>query len=167
MAWPEDRLTTYAPGAQIKSADLNEIQDAIIGGKHGEVPLNAGVAGLGVYSGTATWNSSGHALGTFSAFIDLPTPEGAIITWVRVWLKDSVGTTITWQVQRIRMTTDPIGSSTKSDAMVSDASGDVQEMLATALVLESRAAGDRYRINCILGAAGHHLYGAEYGVKLP
>ena len=39
MAWPNSRLTNYVPGAQLKSADLNQFQDAIIGGKHGERPL--------------------------------------------------------------------------------------------------------------------------------
>lgn len=29
MAWPNDPLTTYAAGVQLKSADLNEIQDSI------------------------------------------------------------------------------------------------------------------------------------------
>lgn len=35
MTWPTTRLTTYAAGSQIKSADLDAIQDAIIGQKHG------------------------------------------------------------------------------------------------------------------------------------
>lgn len=30
MAWPATRLTTYAPGSQVKSADLNAIQDTVI-----------------------------------------------------------------------------------------------------------------------------------------
>ena len=32
---PRSRNTTYAPGVDIKSADLNDLQDAVIAGKHG------------------------------------------------------------------------------------------------------------------------------------
>ena len=35
MALPSSRNTTYAIGSDIRSADLNAIQDCIIGGKHG------------------------------------------------------------------------------------------------------------------------------------
>ena len=54
MAWPNDRLTTYAAGAQLKSADLNAIQDATIdGGQHGDRQKIIG-AGAGQI-GLATW----------------------------------------------------------------------------------------------------------------
>lgn len=36
MPWPNERLTTYNPGASpVKANDLNEIQDAIIARRHG------------------------------------------------------------------------------------------------------------------------------------
>lgn len=39
MALPESRNTNYAAGTEIKSADLNDLQDAIIGAKHGSVEV--------------------------------------------------------------------------------------------------------------------------------
>ncbi len=44
MALPLSRNTTYSPGSQVKSADLNDIQDQIIAGSHGErrIALGAG-----------------------------------------------------------------------------------------------------------------------------
>lgn len=35
MAWPDTRMTTYTPASPVKSNDLNALQDATIGGKHG------------------------------------------------------------------------------------------------------------------------------------
>lgn len=48
MAWPNDRLTTYVPDvSEVKSADLNALQDAIIRGAHGDltflIPAQAAV----------------------------------------------------------------------------------------------------------------------------
>lgn len=40
MALPTSRNTTYAIGAQVKSDDLNDLQDCAIGKKHGDVPLH-------------------------------------------------------------------------------------------------------------------------------
>ena len=65
MALPDDRNTTYTPDAPVLSQDLNDLQDAVINGAHGEVveqysPIisnrtNANVTG----SGTVLTASSG------------------------------------------------------------------------------------------------------------
>lgn len=45
MTLPLTRNTTYTPASPVKSADLNDIQDAIIGGKHGALEMVLGAAG--------------------------------------------------------------------------------------------------------------------------
>lgn len=48
MAWPASRLTTYAASSAVKAVDLNAIQDAIMGGQHGDRTLNlSGMSCLG------------------------------------------------------------------------------------------------------------------------
>jgi hypothetical protein len=37
---PLSRNTTYIPGSKVKSQDLNDLQDCIVGAKHGEIELN-------------------------------------------------------------------------------------------------------------------------------
>lgn len=39
MALPVSRNTSYAPGSQVKSTDLNDLQDVVVGAAHGEIPL--------------------------------------------------------------------------------------------------------------------------------
>src|SRR5574343_695720 len=51
MALPLSRNTNYAAASQIKSADLNDIQDCLIGDKHGSRVLNIDAAmAMGVSS---------------------------------------------------------------------------------------------------------------------
>jgi hypothetical protein len=38
MTLPISRNTTYGPGSPVKSSDLNDIQDAIVGAKYGDLP---------------------------------------------------------------------------------------------------------------------------------
>jgi hypothetical protein len=53
---PDSRNTTYGSGSNVKSADLDDIQDMIVGGKHGEITLPlpgaAGVADANVSRST-------------------------------------------------------------------------------------------------------------------
>jgi len=55
VAWPNDRLTNYAAGVPVKSSDMNALQDAVIGGHHGEGDLYLpGNYGTGLYDATIT-----------------------------------------------------------------------------------------------------------------
>jgi hypothetical protein len=52
MSLPLTRNTTYSAGSQVKSADLNDLQDMIIGKKHGSIS-RVYPASLGIGDGTA------------------------------------------------------------------------------------------------------------------
>jgi hypothetical protein len=57
MALPTSRNSTYAPGAGVvKAADLNDIQDAIIGGKHPEFGYPIAASGFSNDGGTQTFD---------------------------------------------------------------------------------------------------------------
>jgi hypothetical protein len=87
MALPISRNTDYTAASPIKSVDLNDLQDALIGAKHGPISIIIPAAGWQQQSG------GGGVLGdgqwTFSAVTslvaDLPRlPVGTVITSI-VW----------------------------------------------------------------------------------
>lgn len=68
MALPASRNTTYAPGSQVKSADLNAIQDCIIAGHAGT--RRVGMSDVQPILGTdTTWKHTfGQAFGSATSF---------------------------------------------------------------------------------------------------
>lgn len=71
MALPLTRNTDYSSDSPVRSLDLNDLQDAVVNGSHGEVVdiingtglrFGAGVAASG--SGWAQWSSAGSAYWT-------------------------------------------------------------------------------------------------------
>lgn len=91
MALPESVNTTYATGTKIKSADLNDIQTSIVGGKHGTkvkyIDASRGVPGS-VGSANFVQGSGGgweHASGTPAIYFDLGLHEGARIDALEVF----------------------------------------------------------------------------------
>lgn len=77
MALPDSRNTTYAPGVQVKSADLNDLQDAIINAAHGDILMQLPV----------TRPPDGHELSVVGHFVT-PTADGNRIA-IDVPLKDN------------------------------------------------------------------------------
>ena len=75
MALPESRNTNYAAGSQVFSADLNDIQDSIVEGNHGEIEMQFSVInGVAIESGpdaqfTHVESSSG---GSWAVGVALP-----------------------------------------------------------------------------------------------
>ena len=95
MSLPISRNTTYANGVPVEAADLNDLQDAIIGGKHGEKVLHIPAAAMAPYY-TAdlvfkadNWESTG--AGPESAYIPITLSEGDRILSIRIFVY-AVGT---------------------------------------------------------------------------
>lgn len=91
MALPTSRNTTYAAGSQVKSADLNDIQDCIVGHKRptfkrtfypkfvipGTNPFTGALAG----ASHLVWSSAGAA----NAIFDIPYEDGDRLINLRYW----------------------------------------------------------------------------------
>ena len=92
MALPTSRNTTYAPGSDIRSADLNALQDCIVGGKHGLISRPLGATSFLLTAGGAAslasdrWTFSGSA----GLFCNLALPVGTTITEI-IWRFDRGG----------------------------------------------------------------------------
>lgn len=75
MTWPTTRLTTYTAGSQVKSADLDAIQDTIIAGGHGDqslvTPWEYRQMGSGVASNVFAFDESIGAFATPGANTNL------------------------------------------------------------------------------------------------
>jgi hypothetical protein len=113
MALPTSRNTTYVAGSQVKSADLDAIQDCIIGNKHGTLELDllmrpaslytSGIAGLPgnpPISGT-TITGTGASSGFVAQF---SLPAGKRIVNVKAVVQESTsGGTDKAQVSLFRM----------------------------------------------------------------
>jgi hypothetical protein len=103
MAWPYSRLTTYAPNSQVKSADLNAIQDWIIemNRKHRTTAAD----GSWVTTGTATKLATGE-VSSFTDGTKLQVPlrvrTADVIKAVRARVKDAVATSsVSIEVYRV------------------------------------------------------------------
>ena len=161
MTLPTSRNTTYAVGVEIESADLNDLQDMIIGGKHGSVVRQ--IAGHVIAaSGSFVATAGGYSVGDVIGMIDLPTQTGEIITAVTVYLKDS-GTVYTYQLKELVMTTEAVTA--MSDIMTSSGGSANQSLAATTVVATATAAGTRYFLEVDTGSATARTYGVEYTVE--
>lgn len=92
MALPTSRNTTYAAGSQVKSADLNALQDQFIGGKHPLMTLQVSPAafraGAGVGAVTYSLGETSQA-STVYMIAPIVVPVGTRIVGVRIYGKDS------------------------------------------------------------------------------
>jgi hypothetical protein len=101
---PLTRNTTYTPASAVKSADLNDLQDAIIGGKHGLLTIPISVFELvNIGTGSAPVAFAHGIVGNISGDIVAAgqpitvarslgfLPIGTRIVNVRVYLKDVAG----------------------------------------------------------------------------
>lgn len=107
MTLPASRNTTYTSGSPVKSADLNAIQDAIIGQKHGDVVMTIHPSLFTITTGGA-YNANGYVATSASGTMRCAVPmlEGsrikevvfsrygdgaADITAMNVQIYDSIG----------------------------------------------------------------------------
>lgn len=101
---PLTRNTTYTPATAVKSADLNDLQDAVIGGKHGLLTIPVAIfalvnIGVGATPVTVTHSIvSGIAADLVATATPIDAalainglPVGTRIVNVRVYLKDVAG----------------------------------------------------------------------------
>ena len=101
MGLPSSRNTTYTGATPVKSADLNDIQDAIIAGRHhGTLKRNVDISSFAVSSGSATYDGTKITLGAITE-IDVPITlnEGDTITAVTVYFNRDSGTTLTFALR--------------------------------------------------------------------
>lgn len=89
MALPLSRNRTNAPGSQIFSADLNDLQDCIVGGKHGQITRRFGPSAITTTDPSLVPITIGsgyvqNTSGASSFICALSLPLGAVITGIRV-----------------------------------------------------------------------------------
>lgn len=142
MALPLSRNTTYAAGAQVKSADLNDIQDKIVDNyfvQPRRMPAGAGYEGGTGTAGTLD-DAGTHAPGATTKWFVVPfeLKPGTRLTEVRARVKDTStgGGTVTLDV---RKSTDGSGASVDTDVSAGD--GSVQTLAVTAMTEDVPAAG--------------------------
>jgi hypothetical protein len=135
MTLPTSRNTTYAAGSPIKSADLNDLQDAIIDGAHGDQYVIVGAAAFqqGGGSGSPTfngWTWDGDASNSATMFATVPLLEGDRILEMSYYGTDvDASNRLRWTAWRSDIAPDPATSPTNLhstvDSFADGASGDV------------------------------------------
>ena len=177
MALPTSRNRTYAAASPVIAADLNAIQDCIIGAKHGAKTMiipgtsfkqkNTGAAV--VYDNSPTLLTSGAAAADTIASFEIPV--GSSITAVRFYVRDNVTGATKW--------TCDLGKSTLYDAAVNSlvtpsvsAGTGVDQTLTpvpASLPHTVLGGGVRYALSAKMttGTATCKLYGAEVDYTTP
>lgn len=91
MTLPISRNTTYTPASPVKSADLNDLQDCIVGNKHGVRTLTVLGDAFNPDGGTfAGFGSTGRNVWTFAG-----PPNDRVSAWVPLHAGDRI-LTVTW-----------------------------------------------------------------------
>lgn len=91
---PFTRARTYAPGSLVPSADLNALQDAVVGNRRGVFRRNISLA-LAFVDTTSTWVANGSGLKSTStagttigaSYCECPYEVGDVILGLEVWRK--------------------------------------------------------------------------------
>lgn len=91
MAWPFDRLRTYAPLAQVRSADLNAIQDAIVDRARKD-PKEYTIAAVGTSLKTVGPDIA-YVDGTTHGAVFLELEAFTLTGWVRWFAHHATGST--------------------------------------------------------------------------
>lgn len=90
MPLPTARTTTYAADAPIKSADLNALQDAVVGDLHGNTIKHKAIRPVFISAGWATATDGGNLVlassGAGDAYVDLELEVGESLLSVTVAL---------------------------------------------------------------------------------
>jgi len=165
MALPSSRNTTYTPGSTVLAADLNALQDCVIGGKLAPTTIEiGGMAWTPAAAMTPFYSLVGGLEGPiFNAFWALPLPIGVRITAVRWYVRDNVTGPTTLQaffgygnragVQTI-VSTSAVSAGTAANQTLSVAPN------------HTITAGRSYGliVNTAAGSASCRLYGAEIDI---
>lgn len=147
MALPLTRNRTYGNDTTLHPGDLNDLQDAVIGGKRG---ASTQIIGAHAFVGVAAallYYSAGQAQGQvgnggFNAYCDIQLPAGAVITAVRVRV-----TPLATDTLRARLVEQGDGSGTVvGTTNTSNAIGDPETIAAAGLAV-TVTAGKSYAIN--------------------
>jgi hypothetical protein len=101
---PTSRNTTYAPGSQVESDDLNDIEDCIIGGGHGDQIFNlspfgghggSGPPGIGAVGNSGNVDADYYIVGAATSgewFVGIPLIIGDRIKSMTFWHQRAAGT---------------------------------------------------------------------------
>lgn len=163
MAWPTDRLTTYAAGVPVKSADLNALQDAIRFGYHGPEWREAGTAMGVVHSSVSLATTAGYYAGQGQVGFDCPLKLGERFLGARIHVRDT-GATISCKAR----TLDNAGSFADiSDTVLSSGGSADETVVLTTVVATTKVAGLQVQVLVLGGAASHRIYLVEYQVDFP
>jgi len=151
MTLPISRNTTYAPGSQVRSADLNAIQDQIVAltqphRRHIPPCSGANSIGSGIFGNAGAWQS---AAGTDLLTVPLMVNEGERITRVDVRLNPNGATAMTCTLRRHNED----GSTTNVTSQNSDTSGNLQTVSITGLSELAGTAINHWTIDIDAGQA--------------
>jgi hypothetical protein len=151
MSLPTSRNTTYAAGSQVKSADLNDLQDCIVDSIHSDRVLMLGAAAgqsapgewvyySGITTTTARWKPT--AQGDVALF-PLPLRAGDRIRSIAGYIKDTTSKVIGVRLYKTVGSTAVTTTPTSETSSAGDASVQVIEVTAIDLTV---ADGDLYSI---------------------
>ena len=181
MALPESRNTTYAAGSQVKSADLNDVQDKIIDayvdGPHGDrILLLPAAAGQGtviatghIYAGIDGVTSSSWAQGGSGDYVECPIPLriGDRIKSVRAFVRDTTAAhTLSLKVRKSTNT----NNNSQLGSTATSAGNGADQTLEVASLTETLATGELVHAlirNDDGTTTTHKIYGVEVTYDRP
>ena len=92
---PLSRNTTYTPASPVKSADLNDVQDMIIGAKHGSITMGIDPCGGQAHGANADLNTSKVTWSGVDTWeTPLLLPAGTRLTEIKAFISRDSGTAI-------------------------------------------------------------------------
>ncbi len=161
MALPESRDKTFVDGADIPPEVLNNIQDSIVAGKHGDQVLILPATAMEPVSG---WSYGGAFLnwetttGNSRLVAEIPLRVGDRIKGVKVHCSDAGGGTgvVSAVLEEKSMAGGSLTVTTKSDSVSSDDSGTLQQVVLTNVVQEAIQADEVWRVS-MFATAGSGL----------
>lgn len=74
MALPLTRNRTYDPTTKVNPADLNDLQDSVIGGKHGDLVLAIPASAIVRFDAASDFHVDGYVVSTGAAAWAVPLP---------------------------------------------------------------------------------------------
>jgi hypothetical protein len=192
MAWPQSRLTTYAPGQKVKSNDLNSIQDAVIklntktitipGIDFKSTDTRFGVATAPAAGTTVPglkYNLTGVDSGevsnlavaaTYELVAGVPMPTNATLLNVRFYLRDHATGPHKWECHVYRAAIYDGGATQPIAFQLSAGSGANQTITFTGLNISTSGGGIKAYLRALLTGAGTQvcrIYGAEADIYIP
>lgn len=160
---PGSRNTTYGADAPVKSADLNDIQDCIIGNKHPELEIclfatDFSAEGLG----TRNVNQAGYVTMTVGGgndrlFAPVRVPVGKRITTCEVFYDGAAdGATLTPKLRKQILST---AAQADVVAGAADTGNGVESQVLTAN--HTVLAGNAYFVEVLVNSGVHRVHGAK------